>query len=133
MAEDKRIDDAFNAINQVRANPAEFVHNYTSLFKEYNGKIYKDHIKTREGAEALNDLITDLKARRPTPNGLQWCFGLHMIADQQARRLSEYGLLTTEGHSSHQSLPERAKDFVIAKGKISEVTEFGSETGEEVI
>jgi hypothetical protein len=87
MAEDRRIDDAFNAINQVRANPAEFVHNYTSLFKEYNGKIYKDHIKTREGAEALNDLITDLKARRPTPNGLQWCFGLHMIADQQARRL----------------------------------------------
>lgn len=133
MSQDRVIDDVFTTINQVRANPAEFVHNYTALFKQYQGKIFKDHLKTREGAEALNDLITDLKARRPTPNGLQWCFGLHMIADQQARRLSQYNLLTTEGHSSHQSLPERAKDFVTAKGKISEVTDFGSESGEEVV
>lgn len=119
MSEDKRIDDVFTTINQVRTNPAEFVHNYTALFKQYQGKIFKDRIKTREGPEALNDLITDLKNRRPTLNGLQWCFGLHMIADQQARRLSEYSLLTTEGHSSHQSLTERAKDFVTVKGKIS--------------
>ncbi len=81
MNEDKRIDEVFNLINQVRSNPAEFVHTYTPLFKQYNNKIFKDRIKTREGAEALNDLITDLKNRRPTYKKLQWCFGLHMIAD----------------------------------------------------
>ena len=48
-----------------------------------------------------------------------------MIADQQARRLAENNLVTTEGHFSHQTLPSRAKDFAIVKGKISEVTEFG--------
>lgn len=47
MNEDKRIDDVFNLINQVRSNPADFVHSYTSLFKQYNNKIFKDRIKTR--------------------------------------------------------------------------------------
>jgi hypothetical protein len=44
-----------------------------------------------------------------------------MIADQQARKLGEYGLLTTEGHQLHLPLPQRIKDFAVVKGRISEV------------
>ncbi len=44
-----------------------------------------------------------------------------MIADQQARKLGENGLLTTEGHQLHVPLPQRIKDFAIVKGRISEV------------
>ena len=129
MNDNDRIDEVFTLINDVRANPANFVHTYTSLFKQYNGKIYKDKIKTREGVQALNDLITDLKNRRPIQNKLQWSFALHMLADEQARKLSNKNILSTSNLSDHKSLPERAKNFAIVKGRISEVTQFGGETG----
>lgn len=56
-----------------------------------------------------------------------------MIADQQAKRLAQYNLVTTEGHECHVPLPQRAKEFVMAKGRISEVIELGGMSGEEVV
>lgn len=47
MNSDRIIDDTFNSINRVRSNPEEFVHSYGALLDQYNGKIYKDRIKTR--------------------------------------------------------------------------------------
>lgn len=44
---DKIIDQTFNLINQVRSNPQEFLHRYAPLDSEYQGKIFKDKIKTR--------------------------------------------------------------------------------------
>ena len=125
MNSDKIIDEAFNAINHVRSNPEQYVHTYGNALDSYNGKIFRDRVKTREGDHALRDLLNDLRTRSPVERKLQWCFGLHMVADQQARRLAEHNLVTTEGHECHQSLPQRVKDYAIVKGKISEVTEFG--------
>jgi uncharacterized protein YkwD len=133
MNSDKMIDDVFTLINQVRSDPQEYVHRFGDLLNHYQGKIYKDRIKTREGELALRDLLNDLRGRQGIDRKLQWCFGLHMIADQQARRLAQYDLVTTEGHSCHQPLTARIKDFAIVKGRISEVTDFGGESGQEVI
>lgn len=133
MDSDKVIDDTFNQLNMVRSNPADSLHTFSNLLTHYNGRIYNDKVKTKEGDQALRDLLNDLRQRSPIQRKLQWCFGLHMIADRQARRLAEFNLVTTEGHDSHQSLPDRIKDFAIVKGRISEVTEFGGETGEEII
>lgn len=124
MELDKKIDDIFNLLSRVRTNPGEFVTKYSELAQQYEGKIFRGRVKTREGVNALNDLIGDLKARSggfQSPQPLKWCFGLHMIADAQAKRLGENGLLTTEGSSLHQSLPDRAKEYTIVKGRISEV------------
>ena len=88
MNSDRIIDDTFNCINRVRSNPAEFVHVFGNLLNQYNGKIYKDRVKTREGDHALRDLLNHLRDLRGIDRKLQWCFGLHMIADQQARRLA---------------------------------------------
>jgi uncharacterized protein YkwD len=56
-----------------------------------------------------------------------------MIADEQARRLGENGLATTEGSSLHRSLQERAREYTVVKGKLSEVCEFGGESGGEIV
>jgi hypothetical protein len=42
-----------------------------------------------------------------------------MIADEQARKLGENGLVTTEGSKIHQSLLERSKEYTVIKGKLS--------------
>ena len=98
---DKNIDDIFQLINRVRSNPGEFIDKYGSAVNRYEGKIYKDTIKTREGVEALNDLFRDLKGRSRIEQPLRWSFGLHMVADAQAKKLGVSGLLTTEGSADH--------------------------------
>ena len=98
MNSDRIIDDTFNCINRVRSNPEEFVNIYGRASEHYNGKIFRDRVKTREGEHALKDLLNDLRQRPAIGRKLQWCFGLHMIADQQARRLAQFGLVTTEDH-----------------------------------
>ncbi len=84
---DKNIENTFHLINQARCSPHEFVDKYRENIKNYNDKIYKNKIKTREGVAAFLDLIGDLKNRQGSNNKLKWCYGLHMIADEQARRL----------------------------------------------
>jgi hypothetical protein len=74
-----------------------------------------------------------LKARNKIEQPLKWSFGLHMVADAQAKRLGVEGLLTTETTNNHQKLPERIKEYAVVKGKLSEVSEFGGATGEEVV
>lgn len=95
MNSDKVIDDAFNMINRVRSDPQEFVHTYGKDLDQYNGKIFRDKIKTREGDHALRDMLNDLRGRSGLDRKLKWCFGLHMVADQQARRLAEFNVVTT--------------------------------------
>lgn len=130
---DTLIDDAFNHINSVRSKPQQLLHTYAPLINNYDGKIYKDKIRTREGVNALHDLLDDLTTRKGNSDALKWCFGLHMIADQQARRLGQNGWLTTEGQPNHTSLPDRAKEYAIITGKVSEVCEFGGHSGQEVV
>ena len=64
------------------------MHLYGNALDRYNGKIFRDRVKTREGDHALRDLLNDLRERPAIDRKLKWCFGLHMIADQQARRLA---------------------------------------------
>jgi hypothetical protein len=102
---DRNIDDVFQLVNRVRSNPGEFVGKYASDADRYEGKIFKESIKTREGVEALNDLFQDLKSRNRVEHALKWCFGLHMVADAQAKKLGMGGLLTTDGSTDHRALP----------------------------
>jgi Txe/YoeB family toxin of Txe-Axe toxin-antitoxin module len=44
---DKIIDSTFNLINRVRHDPIEFLQKYAPLDNQYQGKIFKDKIKTR--------------------------------------------------------------------------------------
>lgn len=81
----KNLENAFNTINQVREHPAIFIEKFREFIPKYEGKIFKNKIKTREGEAAINDLMSDLRNRQNNANKLKWCFGLHMIADQIAR------------------------------------------------
>lgn len=47
MQIDKVIDDTFHLLNRIRSNPVEFAQAYSQLSKNYNGKVYRDSIKTR--------------------------------------------------------------------------------------
>lgn len=116
---DKNIENTFHLINQVRCSPQQFVDKYRQNANNYKDKIFKDKIKTREGVSAFLDLINDLKNRQSSNNKLKWCYGLHMIADQQARKLGQNGLLTTDSTSIHKSLLERSKEYTVVKGKLS--------------
>lgn len=54
---DKIIEQTFEIINRVRMHPREFIDKYRSHKDQYNGKIFKNSIKTREGPQAIKDLI----------------------------------------------------------------------------
>lgn len=56
----------------------------TQLTSSYQGNLFKNKVKTREGPEALRDLMGDLAQRNPVLNRLKWSFALHMAADEQA-------------------------------------------------
>jgi hypothetical protein len=48
-----------------------------------------------------------------------------MAADEQAIRLGDNGLTTTDGTRFHTPLPERCKQFGVVRGRLTEVYEFG--------
>ena len=56
-----------------------------------------------------------------------------MAADDQASRLGEHGLVTTEGTEYHTSLPDRCKQFALVRGRLTEVYEFGGRNAQEVL
>lgn len=85
---DRNIQDSFHTINAVRASPSLFLNKYQQELPSYNAKIYKDKVKTREGVSALKDLLSDLSSRQAITQPLKWSFGLHMVADEQARSLA---------------------------------------------
>ena len=100
------------------------------LKSAYNGNLFDNKIKTREGARALEDLLKDLGGRPEINQRLKWSFALHLAADDQASALGENGLITTEGTRGHKSLPDRIQQYAIVRGRISEVYEFGGRTAE---
>jgi len=42
-----------------------------------------------------------------------------MAADEQAARLGQNGLYTTEGTSMYRALPQRVQDYAVVKGKLT--------------
>jgi uncharacterized protein YkwD len=127
------LEDMYLQLNEVRQHPRDAAAVLSRLGSAYNGKFFKNTIKTREGPQALNSLLQDLTLRAPTPQKLKWCFALHMAADEQARLLGFNGLYTTEGTNSYRSLPDRVKQFGIVKGRLSEVYEFGGKNSQDVL
>jgi len=49
MDSDRVIDDAFNLLNQVRTHPHDAAARLSSTLNQYNQKIFRDKVKTREG------------------------------------------------------------------------------------
>lgn len=127
---DKAVDEIFTLLNRVRSDPRNAAQQMLSLKERYSDKMYNQNIKTREGVAALYDLLTDLKSRPKNNNNLKWSFALHMVADEQAKLLGENGLLTTEGSNMHKSLPLRCEPYAVIDGRLSEVYEFGGESGQ---
>lgn len=75
------LDDLYTQLNNCRTNPREAANKLSQLKADYNGKLFRQKVKTREGAAALDNLIHDLSTRAPVPHKLQWSFALHMAAD----------------------------------------------------
>ena len=110
---ERSIEDVFTQINRVRHSPVAYAQDNQNIQSLYQGKVFRDRFKTREGPKAAKDLLYDLKNRQNNDHSLKWSFGLHMLADQKARLLGETGLATTEGSPHFKSLPDRASDFPI--------------------
>ena len=130
---ERSIEDVFAQINRVRHSPHDYALHHQDIESHYQGKLFRGRFKTREGPKAAKDLLYDLKNRHSNEHPLKWSFGLHMLADEKARLLGETGLSTTEGSSHHRSLPQRASDYVVLKGRVSEVVDFGADSPDEVI
>jgi hypothetical protein len=67
--------------------------------------IYRENVKTREGVNAVQNLINELQQKQPIQRRLKWSFALHMAADEQAIKLGDNGLTTTDGTKFHVPLP----------------------------
>lgn len=65
-------------------HPSATASKMQDLQQQYQGRIYKKRFKTREGTEALNDLIKDFSNRKTIDKRLKWSFALHLAADEQA-------------------------------------------------
>jgi hypothetical protein len=44
-----------------------------------------------------------------------------MAADEQAIKLGDNGLITTDGTKFHNPLPQRCKQYGVVRGRLSEV------------
>lgn len=127
------LDDLYLQLNECRLHPRETANKLSQLKNAYQGNVFRNQYKTREGPQALENLIQDFMQRSPMGKRLKWSFALHMAADEQASILGQRGIYTTEGTSYHKTLPERVKDFAIVKGRLSEVYEFGGRTPNEIL
>ena len=127
------LDNLYLHLNDCRMRPHQASHHLQSLRPAYNGNLFKNKVKTREGVAALDNLIQDLQHRPEHNNRLKWSFALHLAADEQASVLGEEGILTTEGTRFHRSLPDRLKDYAIVKGRLTEVYEFGGNNANEIL
>ena len=99
-------------------HPAATARKMQELHSHFQGRVYKGRFKTREGTEALNDLIHDFSQRKTIDRRLKWSFALHLVADEQATILGERGLVTTETTSNFKSLPNRVEDYAIVRGRL---------------
>lgn len=117
----------------MRLHPRGVTQRINHLKSAYNGNLFDNKVKTREGVRALDDLLNDLKNRPDINQRLKWSFALHLAADDQASILGEQGLVTTEGTRYHKSLPDRVQEYAIIRGRITEIYEFGGRKADEIL
>ncbi len=67
---------------------------------------------------AVEDAIRDISGKRENRNKLRWSYALHLAADEQALRLGENGLVTTEDTPYHRPLTDRCKNFAVIRGRL---------------
>lgn len=89
------LDDLYLQLNEVRLHPRETANKFAQLKSAYQGNVFKNQVKTREGPQALENLVQDLSQRSPMMKRLKWSFALHMAADEQASILGQRGIFTT--------------------------------------
>lgn len=71
----------FQNVNEIRLHPEAVAQQINHLRPAYNGNVFNNRIKTREGIRALDNLIQDLHNRQPNYQRLKWSFALHLAAD----------------------------------------------------
>lgn len=57
MSLEKTIDMMYAALNKVRTEPQAEAIYYDNVKKLYNGLIYRENVKTREGINAVSNLV----------------------------------------------------------------------------
>lgn len=62
-------------------HPGATANKMQDLRNQFQGRIYRNRFKTREGTEALDDLIQDFTKRNTINRRLKWSFALHLVAD----------------------------------------------------
>lgn len=78
---DNILDNLFLRLNEVRLHPFETAQAISQLRNAYQGNMFKNQYKTREGPKALDNLIVHLAQHPPATRRLKWSFALHMVAD----------------------------------------------------
>ena len=78
------LEDMFQNVNEIRLHPQAVAQQINHLRPAYNGNVFNNRIKTREGIRALDNLLQDLYNRHPNYQRLKWSFALHLAADEQA-------------------------------------------------
>lgn len=81
MSLEKSIDLMYAGLNKVRTEPQQQALYYDNVKSLYNGLIYRGNVKTREGINAVQNLVNELQQRQPLQKRLKWSFALHMAAD----------------------------------------------------
>ncbi len=121
--------------NEVRRDPPAYAEHLERLLPRFDGTLLerpgRPHLRTEEGAAAVQEAIAALKARRPAPP-LRWSEGLAAAAADHVRDQGPIGGLEHEG-TDHSDPARRASRYGRWILGIAENIAYGDNPAREVV
>ena len=128
-------EDIFNAHNEFRNNPFNYIIKLKEITNYFNDKIYhhpnEDPITTYEGTEAIDEAIQFLKSLKPLPP-LKYSEEISKACRDHIDDIGPKGLTTHEG-SDGSNITDRIEKYCEWDGMVAENLDFGFRIGENVV
>jgi hypothetical protein len=124
--------DVLFEINKARSNPSKYAELYLKpMLKDFDGKLYKNHWMTREGAKAVLECINVLEHTKKLPP-IQVDKKLTELAKYHTERQGKKG---GTGHTSPngKTFQKRLKDFVKKGYATGEVISYGENQARDIV
>ena len=127
--------ELFLQLNQLRANPSNFLSKLRDSSKYFKDKIYhvpdEAPIQTFEGASSLNDAIQFLKKQKPLPE-LTLNKDISQACKDHLNDIGPKGLTTHEG-SDGSNIGERIEKYCEWDGATAQNLDFGFKKPENIL
>ena len=128
-------EDIFNAHNECRNNPFNYIIKLKEISSYFNDKVYhhpnEDPITTYEGTDAIEDAMQYLKSLKPYPS-LKYSEEISQACRDHIADIGPKGLTTHQG-SDGSNITDRIEKYCEWDGIVAENLDFGFRIGENVI